>query len=253
MASPELEAHKVERAGLLSSFYYVPDFISEEEERHLMEQVGVDCTRQPRCTDRGQIEAGRWVHLSHRRLQVYPAPLSAKNVLLADKPIPDFVTRVLDPQFERLGVFAGSPHGAMNHVLVNEYRPGQGIMPHEDGDAYAPITATVSLGGHTVLDIYKKNETGERREKASFRLLQEGRSLLVTRDDAYREYLHGIEDIDTDDALSQDYISNWEHLARPEAFQSAQKKRALRVSLTCRDVLSVSKLGSKLFGKRGVV
>ena len=74
-----------------------------------------------------------------------------------------------------LGVFGDrSP----NHVLVNEYTPGQGIMvnvlmkivcnwmlldhlllpwpqPHQDGPLYHPIVTTISLGSHTLLDFYK--------------------------------------------------------------------------------------------------
>ena len=42
-----------------------------------------------------------------------------------------------------------------NHVLVNEYLPGQGIMPHTDGPAFFPMVSTVSLGSHTFLDLYE--------------------------------------------------------------------------------------------------
>ncbi|CAI5495737.1 unnamed protein product, partial [Closterium sp. Naga37s-1] len=34
----------------------------------------------------------------------------------------------------------------INHVLVNEYQEGQGIMPHQDGPAYFPCVAILSLG-----------------------------------------------------------------------------------------------------------
>lgn len=79
-----------------------------------------------------------------------------------------------------------------NHVLVNEYTPGQGIMvssvlspqahkdtcvaiscsngthpasstpsslppcqPHHDGPLYHPVVTTISLGSHTLLDFYR--------------------------------------------------------------------------------------------------
>ena len=41
-----------------------------------------------------------------------------------------------------------------NHVLLNEYEAGQGIMPHVDGPLFYPTITTVSLGSHTVLDFY---------------------------------------------------------------------------------------------------
>ena len=44
----------------------------------------------------------------------------------------------------------------MNHVLINEYQPGQGIMAHTDGPAYSPVVATISSGGGQILNIRKK-------------------------------------------------------------------------------------------------
>ena len=41
-----------------------------------------------------------------------------------------------------------------NHVLLNEYTPGQGIMPHLDGDLFFPTISTVNLGSHSVLNFY---------------------------------------------------------------------------------------------------
>src|SRR5699024_11991713 len=60
---------------------------------------------------------------------------------------------------DALPIFKEAPHRAPNHVLVNEYTPGQGIMPHEDGGAYYPTVATVSLGGAVVLDLYEDRKS----------------------------------------------------------------------------------------------
>ncbi len=52
-------------------------------------------------------------------------------------------------------------------------------MPHEDGAAYWPVVATVSLGSAIVFDIYEKNlhggGSGETQPK--WRVLQEARRL----------------------------------------------------------------------------
>lgn len=48
----------------------------------------------------------------------------------------------------------------MNHVLINEYQPGQGIMAHTDGPAYSTVVATISTGGGQILNIRNK-ETKE--------------------------------------------------------------------------------------------
>lgn len=39
-----------------------------------------------------------------------------------------------------------------NHILLNEYLPGQGISPHLDGDLFYPTIATVSLGTFPALE-----------------------------------------------------------------------------------------------------
>lgn len=49
-----------------------------------------------------------------------------------------------------LGIFKNP----VNHVLVNEYEAGQGIMPHTDGPAFHRIVTTVTLGSHCLLDMY---------------------------------------------------------------------------------------------------
>lgn len=124
-------------------------------------------------------------------------------------------------------------------------------MPHVDGPAYNPITATVSLGSHTVLEIYQKNEHGERNVTPTWRILQEPRSLLVTTGAMYVDTLHGISELTVDKDLDSDHIINWEYLGDRKAFESGQAERDTRISLTLRDVTRVTKLGGALkFMKR---
>lgn len=133
---------------------------------------------------------------------------------------------------------------------MNDYLPGQGIMPHEDGAAYFPVVATVSLGGSIVLDVVDKAAHAE--ERRSWRIMQEPRSLLVTTDAAYRETLHGIAEVAEDRDLDERTVVNWKLLGRKETFarNGGVNERSTRVSLTFRDVLQVSNIGMKLFGRR---
>jgi alkylated DNA repair protein alkB family protein 6 len=147
--------------------------------------------------------------------------------------------------------------------LVNEYLPGQGIMPHEDGGAYYPVVATVSLGGTVVLDVTAKmssslsssslGDDGQSKSTApsSWRILQEPRSLLVTTKAAYTETLHGIAEVHEDVDLGPGTVANWDLLGDDEAIRAAGgiNQRTTRISLTYRDVLKVSSLGSKVFGR----
>ncbi|KAL9094009.1 MAG: hypothetical protein Q9165_003679 [Trypethelium subeluteriae] len=235
--------------ALPPSFFYIPNFISAEEEVQLL----------------NQIPSNRWVTLSHRRLQAHPSKLTATNTLLSAS-LPSFLSEPILGRFKKLEIFRATPHGAPNHVLLNEYKRGEGIMMHEDGAAYAPVVATVSLGTSIILNIVEKAESdldsptkkmepdGDRgqeegvEEPAKHRILQEPRSLLITTGKGYTEFLHGIADLERDENLGPDTIVNWELLGNPEQFESGINERGTRISLTYRDVLRVSNAGSRILG-----
>lgn len=195
----------------------------------------------------------KWKQLSHRRLQTWPSDLVQDRLLEAplpawlDEPV---VSRLLsippaaDDKFASL--FASSPHKRPNHVLINEYPPGVGIMAHKDGAAYHPVVCTVSLGASLCLNIHSSKEDGALNPEPAFRILQEPRSLLITTDDLYTQYLHGIADIQADVGLSPETVSNWDMLRTPEDFANGVSQRSIRTSLTYRDVLRVSKLGNNI-------
>jgi len=105
---------------------------------------------------------------------------------------------------------------------------------------------TVSLGASLCLDLYRSKQDGALDPKPAWRILQEPRSLLITTENLYTDYLHGIADIDEDLNLSAKTIMNWPLLREPEAFVDSRNARQIRTSLTYRDVLKVSKVGNKL-------
>jgi alkylated DNA repair protein alkB family protein 6 len=164
---------------------------------------------------------------------------------LIDAPLPPYLDSIAT-RLRKDGYFESSTHQRPNHVLVNEYKPGEGIMPHEDGPVYNPITATVSLGSHTVLEIYKKNERGEKEASPSWRILQEPRSLLVTTGEMYVETLHGISERQTDEDLGPGTIVNWDFIGDKDDYASGSAERGTRTSLTLRDVTKVAKVGGAL-------
>ena len=228
--------------GLPDTMYYLPNFISCEEERHILDSL----------------PSNRWINLSRRRLQAHPSVLAKSNTLLA-APLPEWLDKPITSRLHNLGIFLDSPHRGPNHVLVNEYHAGEGIMPHEDGGAYHPIVATISLGGSTVLDVYDKpvsNPSNEDRHRTQpelkSRILQEPRSLLVTTGEAYTDLLHGILEVEVDTDLTADTVANWHLLADTQRIvdDDGVNVRATRISLTYRDVLRDSKFGTRMFGKR---
>ena len=38
-----------------------------------------------------------------------------------------------------------------NHILINDYPPGIGIMPHSDGPAYLPKVIVISLASYAII------------------------------------------------------------------------------------------------------
>ncbi|KAF2432028.1 hypothetical protein EJ08DRAFT_732783 [Tothia fuscella] len=233
----DLSPYKIQ--SLPPNFYYIPNFLTPSESEYLLQKISTN----------------RWTQLSHRRLQAHPSTLTKTNTLLS-APLPTYLTTFppITERFSKIRIFKDTPHKSANHVLINEYKPGEGIMPHEDGGAYAHVVATISLGASIVLDIYDKrgdgdveneNEKGVRR-----RILQEPGSLLVTTGEAYTSLLHGIEEIERDEGLGEDGVVNWKLLGDKSKFEGGVNERGTRVSLTYRDVLKVSKVGIGILGRR---
>ena len=242
-----LDAYKI--PNIPPSIYYLPNFLTPQEEQHFLSQINIKT----------------WIELTHRRLQVYPAQLTSKNVLLSSTGLPEWLRQVLGEKFRALNVFnavswEGDGNVDWNHCLINNYRPGEGILGHEDGPAYWPVTVTVSLGGHTVLEVWSKDSetsagdseidgVSEAKQRRKWRILQEPRSLLVTRDEAYSCTLHAIKEVERDEGLDEAGIANWGLLGEKKLYEEGWKRREERTSLTCRSVVKVSKLGSRLFGR----
>lgn len=139
-----------------------------------------------------------------------------------------------------------------NHVLVNEYLAGQGIMAHSDGPLFAPIICTISCGSHTVLRFHEIDSyddehavsSDDGKRKLVCQLLIEPRSLLILKHDMYEKYLHSISD-DTCDLISAD-LANVEQCAdlKQQFGETVQRNR--RISLTIRHVPKTSKIHLRL-------
>jgi len=130
-------------------------------------------------------------------------------------------------------------------------------MPHEDGSAYYPLVATISLGAPLVLDLYEKNGHCSGNEnhtptnipfhgKPQFRIIQERRSLLIMRKRIYTDFLHGIAETAIDEDLGPHSICNWDLLRDKGSYSAGWSTRETRTSLTYRDVLKVAKIGDTL-------
>eukprot|EP00897_Mesotaenium_endlicherianum_P009546 jgi/Mesen1/861/ME000114S10941 len=119
MVSASAMALEDYREGILPSIYLIPDYINEKEEELLIKQVYA-------------APAVKWKPVTNRRLQNW---------------VPPWLNAITERLTRDIGLFPKP----INHVLVNEYKPGQGIMPHQDGPLYHPVVAILSLGSSAVM------------------------------------------------------------------------------------------------------
>uniref|UniRef100_A0A0K8SZ75 Fe2OG dioxygenase domain-containing protein n=1 Tax=Lygus hesperus TaxID=30085 RepID=A0A0K8SZ75_LYGHE len=211
-----------------SDLYYLPNFISEEEEKFILDKVYA-------------APKPKWVQLLNRRLQHWGGSPSKNGMIV--EPIPSWLQSFMD-RIDKLNIFDDS-NVKTNHVLINEYRPGQGIMPHEDGPMFYPTIATISCGSSTVLKFEKKpseaNENDASDLPETAQVFLERRSLVIVKGELYTNYLHSIEERSSDTVDSTS--CNFETLSRGDGDKI---ERETRISLTIRHVLKVSKFKFRL-------
>lgn len=161
---------------------------------------------------------------------------------MLSEPLPPWLVEI-SSKVANLGVFGDRKP---NHILVNEYKPGEGILPHQDGPLYHPVVTNITLNSHTVLDFYRPRKVSESSQWSDEdkdccqnhipvgSLLLQPRSLLVTQGVMYTDHLHGIE-ARTKDAIDDGVVNT---SACSVAYGSILE-RGTRVSLTIRVVPKV--------------
>ncbi|XP_046434653.1 alpha-ketoglutarate-dependent dioxygenase alkB homolog 6 [Neodiprion fabricii] len=206
---------------------YIPNFITPEGEIEIIKRVN-------------NSPLPKWTQLSHRRLQNWGGIPHPKGMIAEE--IPAWLTKYVG-KISGLQIFPETK--LPNHVLINEYLPGQGIMAHSDGPLFHPIVTTISCGSHTLLDFYKRNETDHVEvSNLEFTLLLERRSLLILENDLYHKYLHSISERHCD-TISKENIMNLD-LCAVKYQENEVIERGTRLSLTIRHVPKTSKLKLKL-------
>ncbi|XP_050374072.1 uncharacterized protein LOC126791640 [Argentina anserina] len=144
--------------------------------------------------------------------------------------MPSWLTKITCRIYEESGLFP-SP---INHVLINEYLPNQGIMAHQDEPAYYPVVAILSFGSPVVMNFTPHSRltlgagTCTRKHKTDadylldehhpFHVLLMPRSLLIFKDEAYTDYLYAINDSEIqhyDKAVNEAQALPWQGLDHP--------------------------------------
>ncbi|MEW5302657.1 MAG: hypothetical protein WDW38_011615 [Sanguina aurantia] len=209
----------------LSNIAYIPDVIDASEELRILGEV----ERSPRT---------KWTQVSGRRLQNLGGSVLPKGLIPA--PLPSWLLPVIAKvqQLVGEGFYGGD---APNHVLLNAYSPGQGIMAHEDGPAYFPAVCILSLGASSIIRFYKKQAEGVCSQPTTSVLLRP-RSLLVFSEEAYTGFLHGIDQVEAETVDAT--VANCKQSGVLHG--DSMLREGERVSLTIRRVVRVFKNMFKL-------
>lgn len=241
-SAEELNHFKV---GHLPTVFYIPNFISHDDETMLLDNIY-------------KAPASKWKSLKNRRLQNWGGIVHEKGLLPQELPI--WLTNINKKIYQETNLYPAP----INHVLINEYLHNQGIMPHQDGPAYFPVVAILSLGSPVVMDFTPHSRlkscadqlTENFDDKDSngtthcpFSILLMPRSLLIFKDEAYSGYLHGISDNSLqcyEQAVNKNEVQNCLLESENETVKvnrdhSSFERTNTRVSLTCRLVPKVHK------------
>lgn len=210
-----MDKHRLGGA-VLRRVHVVPEFVSGAEARALLRAL----------------EGRRWAQAKGRRIQELGGRIVRDTLLPATAGLPAAVAALCRKVEARCGA-EGEGRIHLNHVLVNRYEPGAGILPHEDGPIYRPEAFILSLGGPAVLRFHAFAE-GARRLVAS--VVLQPRSLLAFAEEAYVSHLHGI-DFAAEDELDASVLN------RPAGLEEGAllPRGAVRTSFTLREVVKVRK------------
>jgi len=140
--------------GDLPTIIYIPNYLTQDEEQQIITKV--------------HSTKAKWTQLSGRKLQNHGGTVHEKGLIPA--PIPDWLQSVVNRLCADTACIGLYGDGQPNHVLVNAYQPGEGIMPHEDGPAYHPGVCILSLGAPAIIRFCRKRrpeaETDESQQGA---------------------------------------------------------------------------------------
>ncbi len=148
-------------------------------EGFLMPDEQAECVKQVNAAE------GMWREDLRRRVQHYGWLYDYKaRAITPDMhvgPLPDWLARLAKKLYDQTELFEQVPE----QVIVNEYKPGQGIATHTDHPGFGPTVCTISL-----LDDWEMDFSKNWKDKSPA-LLQRGSCVLMT-DDARHLWQHGI-------------------------------------------------------------
>ena len=234
------EIHQIQSAANIDSVFYAEQFLPPKVLEETMAwlqtipdylQTGAECRANNNGLNEEEMSLqhnGKWTRLKHarRKVALFDGTLSSYD-------LPPILQRMANTLVS-IGAFPSS--NPPNHVLINEYQPGEGIMPHTDGPAYESCTATISLGGSDVIFKLRPRKNYAAHENCDHTLnnqqkldiiLHGNGSIIVFRDNAYLEHTHEISEGVLKETTEKDVCGN-------DLAGGTIVKRGYRISLTFR-------------------
>ena len=218
----------------IDSVYYAQNFLSPTQGKEIMAWLesipeysqqyaqAQNKTGGTRLTEREESiqHNGKWTRLKHakRRVALFDGTIC---------PLPYILQRLV---LTLCAVDAFSSSKPPNHVLVNEYQPGEGILPHTDGPVYESRTATISLGGSDVIfKLWPRRNNERKNDQPSLEVILSGYgSLVLFSNDAYLNHCHEISEGVLEESTSLNGV------CANDINGGTIVKRGYRVSLTFR-------------------
>jgi hypothetical protein len=192
----------------------------------------------------------RWKYLKHSKRRV----MLVDETLCRNGTFPEPLQCIVESLIVS-GVFPSTEEERPNHILINEYDAGMGIMAHTDGPEYNSKTATISIGDVTTTDDERNTTSHCRRSGVLLKftprlstneiglncegtspinsypsstameiMLESNGSLVVFQDDAYRNFLHRIDEVEEE--YTSDLCANSQ--------EGILIRRGYRISITVR-------------------
>ncbi len=161
---------KIKRAKNLNGFSIIHDYVTPDQEKKLLKKIN----------------ESEWVVDYQRRLQYY----NYRNELFEPYdliPIPNKIPKYLDQLINQM-ILDKIIDQKPDQIIVNEYKPGEGLKPHFDRkDYYQNVIIGLSLGSGTIMEFYKNKPIPEKKK-----IYIPPRSLYIIKDDARYIWKHGI-------------------------------------------------------------
>ena len=168
----------------ISGLEYQPNFLSINKSNLLLEEI----------------DGMKWMVDLRRRVQHYGYKYDynrrrVDKSMRIDDP-PNYLQEISNKLKEK-NIFDKTP----DQVIINEYEPGQGISNHIDCEpCFEDTVASISLGSPCVMNFTNKDDRNVVKH-----CYLEPLSLVILKDEARYNWMHGIKPVKTDTYLNEKF------------------------------------------------